>query len=611
MLAWLTPAAWALVAEPALQAEMLRDPGGHLTPSDLENPALRAQGRWQTVPSGALALGLSSDVIWLRLVVPALPGGEAGRWLVAGLPFLDDLRLYAPAPPGGPAPPPLRAGDHVPVAERPTRLREAVFPLRLAATPTVYHLRLQSTSTLTLRLRLWEPQRYTEQAASDQLLEGLLQGLMVTSAVISLLAGVLLRQWFYFIVAAYLLCFGALHLALHGHDQLLLYPHSPWWNERALGVLGHAATLLMIAFALSYLQPQRHHVWLGRALQVLMLLCAAGMLGSALGHYALLARWLYLCAGLTVLLLVVLTTLMLRHEPQRALLMALMFLPSLLAAALQILRNAGWLPLNFWTTGLWELTALLQMPFAAVVVLLQMRAEQRQRVHIDLRDRERQDFLNLMAHELRTPLAVLGAALTNIQLRTEEQQPDTKPRFQRAGTALARLNMLVDKALAEERLRDSRVQLDLQPTRPSQLIEQVRPLLLVEPPHTLQLLLPADDRPLLLDAQWLGMALLNLLDNAVKYSPQGGLVSLHVERDMALLRLVVGDRGIGVPAADSSGLFQRFFRAGNTAGRVPGLGLGLFLAAEVARRHGGQVRAEANAGGSGSRFTIEIPAHSS
>lgn len=612
LLLWAALPAWAGGPElPLMQAEMLRDPSGEMSLAEVRDPLLRTQGRWQPVGRATLALGHSSDAIWLRLVLPARAGGEPERWLVAGLPYLDELRLFLPEPtaaaPGGQ----WRAGDHVPLDQRPTRLREAVFPVVLGAEAGVYFLRVRSSSTLTLKLELWRPQPYAEHAANQQALHGLLQGLMLTSAVVSLLAGLWLRKAFFFIAAAYLLCFGAMNLVLNGYDQLLLYPYEPWQADHMVGVLGFGVALLIVAFSLSYLQPLVLAPRLTRSLQALGVLFAAGMAVSALGAYELVSAWLFRLALLTVLLLLCLFVLLLRHPGaprQKAGLLLLMFMPGLLAIGLQLMRNLGLLPTNFWTTGLWELSAFLQMPYAAVVVLLQMREEQLRLATARRREREQQDFLNMMAHELRTPLAVLGAALANIELRTEAQQPEMKPRFQRATAALSRLNRLVDKALADKRLRDAPFLVDVQPTRPSALVDELRTLLHIEPPHQWQLSLPADDSPLLLDAHWLGMALLNLLDNAVKYAPAGGVVALDIERNDKRLRLSVQDSGIGVPPEAQAQLFQRFYRAPNALqlSDVPGLGLGLFLVAEVARRHGGTVAVHSQPG-QGSRFTIDIP----
>lgn len=605
------PQAPAAAPLPGLRVEMLRDPGGQLQVSDLDSPVLDIARRWQALHEPRLALGITRDVVWLRLTLAVPAPGDGARWLVVGQPFLDELRLY---PPGAPAAErrgeplmPWRAGDHVPVSERPTALREAVFPLPAGdGGAAVYHLRVQTRSTMSLRVALWEPEAYARHLAAVQARHGLLLGLMLSSALVSLLAGAWIRQAFFFIAASYLLCFGALHAVLNGYDQILVYPQTPWWADRLVGVFGFGASLLMLAFVLSYLRPGRQHPWLARVMVALGVLSALGVLGSALGLYAALARWLFLISVLLIVVVVLTTAFMLRSDPQRAALMGLMFLPGLLAAGAQTLRNLGALPTSFWTTELWELTIWFKMPFAAVVVLLHLRSEQRRLAEGQRREREQRDFVNLMAHELRTPLAVLGAALTNIKLRSGTL-PELQPRFARAETALARLNVLVDNALADSRLADGRLSLHWQPMTPSALVDRLRPMLLVEPPHRLHVEHDDDERPVDIDPQWLGQAVLNLVDNAVKYSPAGGEVRLAVRRTHDRLRVEVSDEGVGVPESERAQLFERFFRAPNTPPGTPGLGLGLFLVGEVARRHGGRAWHEARDGG-GSRFVIEVPA---
>jgi two-component system, sensor histidine kinase LadS len=605
-------------------AELLRDPGGQLSaqqalqqprqasdPAGPEGPEGAATPGWRPLAALRLSLGHTRDVIWLRLTLPAHGGANPEHWLVAGQPFLDELTLFVPPAEAGQPAAVLNAGDHVPLAQRPAALPEAVFPVLLRAEPMQVLLRVRSTSALTLNVVLWSPQAYAVRNSHEQALHGLLQGLMLTSAVVSLLPGVWLRRRFFFVAAAYVLATGALHAVLAGYDQLFVYPGRPWLADHLVGVLSFGVAALSVVFSLSYLQPRAWFPRFTRGMEILAGVLAAGAAVSVLGGYPHVAPWLSRLALLTVLGLSVLFVLMLRHPGaprQRALVLLVMFLPSLLAAALQALRNVGVLPASFWTTQLWGLTAFLQMPYATVVVLLQVREEQRRATLAERREREQRDFLDMMAHELRTPLSVLGTALANIELRSDARQPELQPRFRRATAALARLNTLVDNALADHRLRDSPLQPHWQPVRPSELAARLRQRLAIEPPHQWREQLPADDGPLLLDAAWLDMALVNLVDNALKYAPEGGELLLHIERDAQRLRLSLQDQGPGIAAEHHARLFERFERGPLLAGRgaVPGVGLGLYLVAEVARRHGGRVLLE-SAPGRGSRFTLELP----
>ena len=112
------------------------------------------------------------------------------------------------------------------------------------------------------------------------------------------------------------------------------------------------------------------------------------------------------------------------------------------------------------------------------------------------------------------------------------------------------------------------------------------------------------------DAVRLERVLGNLLGNAVKYSPEGGEVSVQVgceqENGHAWACVAVRDRGIGIPAADRPHIFERYHRAANVVGRFPGEGIGLAGARQVIEQHGGSI-AVSSQEGAGSAFTIRLP----
>jgi signal transduction histidine kinase len=98
----------------------------------------------------------------------------------------------------------------------------------------------------------------------------------------------------------------------------------------------------------------------------------------------------------------------------------------------------------------------------------------------------------------------------------------------------------------------------------------------------------------------------NLVSNALKFTPQGGRVEVHVERNGAAV-LEVRDTGVGLSPDEAARVFERFFRADNAVeGQVPGTGLGLFIAQAIAEAHGGTISARSREGG-GAVFRIELP----
>ncbi len=109
------------------------------------------------------------------------------------------------------------------------------------------------------------------------------------------------------------------------------------------------------------------------------------------------------------------------------------------------------------------------------------------------------------------------------------------------------------------------------------------------------------------DAARLEQVLQNLVQNAIKYSPTGGPITVELSRDCQRVRLAVTDRGIGIPAADLPRVFTRFHRARNAeALHITGFGVGLYVVREIVRLHGGEIEV-ASQEGQGSTFTVWLP----
>ena len=109
------------------------------------------------------------------------------------------------------------------------------------------------------------------------------------------------------------------------------------------------------------------------------------------------------------------------------------------------------------------------------------------------------------------------------------------------------------------------------------------------------------------DGDRLQQVLVNLLDNAVKYSHTGGRVVLRVEDGEPTVRLSVADEGVGIPAAEQQRVFEKFYRLDNQLTRAGGgTGLGLYITRELVRRMGGTIAVRSEPG-AGSTFTVELP----
>jgi signal transduction histidine kinase len=171
------------------------------------------------------------------------------------------------------------------------------------------------------------------------------------------------------------------------------------------------------------------------------------------------------------------------------------------------------------------------------------------------------------------------------------------------------MNVLLTRMLDTARLEDSRLQLRLERL---DVVDVVRRAVAAMEPMALpsqRIVLDAPARPMyaMLDRFRAETIVQNLLDNALKYSPGGTDVQCSVSRQDGFARVVVADRGIGISAADLPRLFTRFGRIVHEEHQhIAGTGLGLYLARELARMHGGNVTV-ISADGQGSEFILTLP----
>ena len=225
-------------------------------------------------------------------------------------------------------------------------------------------------------------------------------------------------------------------------------------------------------------------------------------------------------------------------------------------------------------------------------------------------ERTKSQFLNLASHELRGPLTVLRGYVSMMEQGGFGELNDAGRRAVAVmGVKGAEMNGLVEQMLEAARLEEGRLRLNLgeHDLRDvvRQSIEQVLPL--VDDRH--EILVDAPSRPVTaeIDAERIQTIVANLLDNAVKYSPQGGEVSIQVANGHAGPAVRVRDRGLGIEAAHLATLFTRFGRiATPDTSHLPGTGLGLYLSRELARLHGGDITVESSPG-AGSTFTLHLP----
>jgi PAS domain S-box-containing protein len=222
----------------------------------------------------------------------------------------------------------------------------------------------------------------------------------------------------------------------------------------------------------------------------------------------------------------------------------------------------------------------------------------------------RSDFVSTVSHELRTPLAAIyGAALTlqRDDVRLEESQRSGLLNV--ISAEADRLARIVNDILWASRLDSGQMGIAIESCDAGAIATQVLGTLKMHAPEgiTLDVDTEPDLPPVAADRDKLRQVLTNLVDNAVKYSPDGGHVYVLVTRSANRVRFRVQDEGLGIPPAEQARIFEKFFRLDPQMTRgVGGTGLGLYICRELVQRMHGRIGVNSD-GRSGSTFWVELP----
>ncbi|HXY78249.1 MAG TPA: HAMP domain-containing sensor histidine kinase [Candidatus Acidoferrales bacterium] len=282
-------------------------------------------------------------------------------------------------------------------------------------------------------------------------------------------------------------------------------------------------------------------------------------------------------------------------------------------AAVAFAVGSGWIILN-WREGIKVFLGIIF--FGAIVTGLVLNTIFLVR---EIRRNEQHDsFINAVTHELKTPITSIRLYLQTLQRReVEEAQRQEFYEFMLQDTD--RLRHTVEQVLKAGEAAQKKSGRQRSPVEFNRLVRECMELARAR--HHLQ---PADldyrdsssspvqngnGAQVLGDPEELRTAVSNLLDNAVKYSPNGVHILVELDAsDEERVVLRVRDRGVGIPEQELKRIFKRFYRvAHRSLSQVKGTGLGLFIVRSIARKHGGRVFAESEGAGKGTTVTLELP----
>ena len=223
----------------------------------------------------------------------------------------------------------------------------------------------------------------------------------------------------------------------------------------------------------------------------------------------------------------------------------------------------------------------------------------------------REQFLSIASHELKTPLTSLLGNLQVLGRRAMREEGWNERNLQALRVIenqTQRLNKLVGIILDLSRIENGQLSIERRPLDLDALVQRV--VAEIQPTlegQTVDLQPPNEVLIVSGDELRLEQVIQNLLGNAAKYNPSGGVIRVQLRRNTTMAWLAVTDHGMGIPEAALPNLFQRFYRAPNVDNqKISGIGIGLYVVKEIVTLHGGEVHVTSTEG-QGSTFTIGLP----
>lgn len=574
-----------------------------------------AQARQQVFQpmAGFENTGFTTAAHWYRLQLARSPEAPTRWLLVFQAPYLDQIEAWVERADGTVQT--YRLGDHVPMDQRPVRSHQNLLEIDLPdSQPCQVWLRVTSTSRMSFSAHVWAPQAFAHHESRESLLLGALLGAVLLVTVIFTGIGVLVSQPLFVAYAFFAASQGFRHLVTSGHVQWLLDPQSPWQSNLIQGLAALVPVLFATIFNVYLLNLRQDFPRLFRVCQVMGVMTVLSLAWIATPAYGWLAPLILQWGTLLAVLSLVLTFLSWwRLRRLEMLLYALGFLLIVVLTLLQFATLRGWLSADWFSNRIYQTSTLLHMGVMSLALGLRLYQSQREqarlRQHSALlqeRQTEQRRFIAMLSHEFRNPLASIDRAANLLQLKLGDLPAGEAARLGGIRSSVQQLDSLVDSFLVSEAVAQHRLTPvpRLQPVAP--LLEQVMQAQGAEVQARLQLRVEPPDLQFALDARLMGIAVGNLLGNALRYSGDRSTVHLAARLDGADLLMTVTDQGPGLSEAELAQLGEAYYRASSSVGKQ-GTGLGYFFSRSLVQVHGGTLQAANRSDGLGLQVRLRLP----
>lgn len=582
-----------------------------------------ADARGLLVPlHGNLGAGYTRDTYWLRFRVTRDNSDSPRRWWLEILPpYLDDVQLFLVRPDGQVET--KKNGDLVPRELRDFDHFALLFYLDLPDGVTTGYLRIRTDSPMTVLATVRRSQELMQSSFGAYLFYGLYSGLLVAVLVFVAINWLLLRESLLLLYLGYLAMLLLYSLTSSGLASQFLFFRSPEIADALFAASSAAMTAFGIAFFARMLDIGTSDPVVRTLVRATVAMAVVTAITAIALPHAILMPWLLYVGLLAILAILPMAIERILHgaPPQR--LAGLAFLAYAAFVSMNSLISLGIVPPTRFFLVSAQPGILLHIFLLHAATILRMRTTTREKEglsrqadaamfearHERQQRAERDQLLSMIAHEIRTPIAVIDAAAQSLGLLDENPPPERGARYGKIRRAVRRLNLLLDIAL-NRAIPDQEAGTG---NRECDLIELTCEVVSqFEPQHDQQIntWMAVDAARITGGADLLRFVLLNLLDNAGKYSPPHSSVNIEVAPATRAGRpgytWLITDQGPGVVESERERIFDKYYRGGEQAAAA-GLGLGLYIARQIVTQQGGSLRCIAPPAGQGACFECWLP----
>ena len=553
-----------------------------------------------------LSRSYSRDTFWLRFELPPNVFDQKDRWLELGPNFVDDIQLFFREKGADGQWQSRQTGDLFNSVSD-LDYRNPVFILPAPTVETAGYevvIRVRSTSTVLLAATVWTPEEFLGHAARSTSFWSFYFGLAALSSLLALVLALILRTHLLWTATAFSVAYVFV-ASVQGYVD---------WVLPVLAIpLQHYATsvLILLSFAVlmwmsSEIVNLRQH--LPSAHKILMVACGVTLsllvlIPLDLYSIAIKIKTAILLIAYTLFIYSVLHIWIRDKFPLSTLALGISPIVCMVASLFGVFSAFGWIPFYQEVYVIWQYALVENMLLVLAISVYRIRKRQqeefeRQKLTRDLAaEREasfnQRQFMGTVSHEFRTPLAIICAALENLQLSESDVDSPRLSRYQKIERATERLIQLTDNCLTDARLSVGATALYLQPTDLMRLLSSAASLVHISDTHQLVLTVNGDPEAVaachcqvLVDSAMMRIAMSNVIDNAIKYS-NGGDIRIDCSVSDAKVTVLICDQGTGIGTLEPDAIFQRYRRGSSSK---HGTGLGLFVAQQIANASGGSLK---------------------